>query len=384
MKNKRILVVIDSLGYGGAERLVVSLLPYIEKYNYKFDVMVLFSDLSLKPEIELSSINVITLNQDYADRWSVLRLFYYFRAAVVDKKYDIIWGHLFFGNLYSGLYGIFFKSTKVIWTLHSPCYGVLNQKKFYHKPRQLFEKFFGNLFVDYKVAVSVAVADDYRRLMRWRDIDVIYNGIDFSHFPVSLGELKKAKIRKEYNVDTGEFMIVTPGRYSPEKGHMTMIDAIKILEEKYKIRVTWIVIGNGVFKSNVHNAIISSKLKSKVLLLDAISHANLLDLINSSDIAVIPSIREPFGIVAVEVMGLGIPIIVSRVDGLIEVTKEFKCALTTLPGDPDDLASAIFNIHSRLGYYKDVCADNMNSVRNYFDISICASNWAQKFSDVGQ
>ena len=90
MKNKRILVVIDSLGYGGAERLVVSLLPYIEKYNYKFDVMVLFSDLSLKPEIELSGINVITLNQDYADRWSVLRLFYYFRAAVVDKKYDII------------------------------------------------------------------------------------------------------------------------------------------------------------------------------------------------------------------------------------------------------------------------------------------------------
>ena len=74
MINKRILVVIDSLGYGGAERLLVSLLPYIEKYNYKFDVIVLFSDLSLKSEMKLAGINVIALNQKYSDRWSIFKL----------------------------------------------------------------------------------------------------------------------------------------------------------------------------------------------------------------------------------------------------------------------------------------------------------------------
>ena len=119
MKNKRILVVIDSLGYGGAERLVVSLLPYIEKYNYKFDVMVLFSDLSLKPEIELSGINVITLNQDYADRWSVLRLFYYFRAAVVDKNM-ILFGDIYFLAIFIQGYMEYFVNLQKSSGLYTP------------------------------------------------------------------------------------------------------------------------------------------------------------------------------------------------------------------------------------------------------------------------
>ena len=383
MINKRILVIIDSLGYGGAERLLVSLLPYIEKYNYKFDVIVLFSDLSLKSEMKLAGINVIALNQKYSDRWSIFKLLNIFRSAV-NNEYDVIWGHLFFGNLYSGLYGMFCRSAKIIWTLHSPCYSTLNKRSFYHTLRQLFERFFGKFVADSIVAVSNAVAEDYRSLMKWKIIDVIYNGVDFSHFPKDTTKHNKLKNRYKYNVDTDVFMIITPGRYSPEKGHLVMIDAIKILEEKYKIRVTWVAVGNGSFKSTIQKKIINKELKSRVLLLDAIKHIDLLDLINSSDMAVVPSIREPFGIIAVEVMALGIPIIVSQVDGLIEVVKGSDCALTFSPGCAHDLASNIFNIYYKLDYYEDKCELDIARVRKSFDISVCANKWAQKFSDVCQ
>ena len=120
MKEKRILVVIDSLGYGGAERLLASLLPRFNQKYFKFDVVVLFQDLSLKNEIESNGINVLEIGGLYENRWSIFKILYRLKSILSNNDYDIIWGHLFFGNIYSALSSYFFPKLKVYWKIHSP------------------------------------------------------------------------------------------------------------------------------------------------------------------------------------------------------------------------------------------------------------------------
>jgi len=64
----------------------------------------------------------------------------------------------------------------------------------------------------------------------------------------------------------------------------------------------------------------------------------LFPLIQSADDVVIPSLREPFGIAAAEAMLLGVPVVLTRVDGLIELVGDSEGALMASPGDARSLA----------------------------------------------
>ena len=68
-KEIKVLCVIESLGLGGAERLLVSLLPHIAKSNVHVDVVSLFTDTSLSQELEERGIKVLSFN--IAHRWNI-------------------------------------------------------------------------------------------------------------------------------------------------------------------------------------------------------------------------------------------------------------------------------------------------------------------------
>jgi glycosyltransferase involved in cell wall biosynthesis len=72
-----------------------------------------------------------------------------------------------------------------------------------------------------------------------------------------------------------------------------------------------------------------------------VSEADLRALVAAADVAVAPSLYEPFGLVALEAAALGTPVIVSRTGGLAEFAGDGQLAATVRPGDPADLAEAI-------------------------------------------
>jgi glycosyltransferase involved in cell wall biosynthesis len=61
----------------------------------------------------------------------------------------------------------------------------------------------------------------------------------------------------------------------------------------------------------------------------------------SVDVAVVPSLYEPFGIVALEALACGVPVIASAVGGLKEIVADGQCGLLVPPGDPGALARAL-------------------------------------------
>jgi len=378
---KRILVIIDSLGYGGAERLLVSLLPRIARDGLHVDVVTLLIDISLMPELEKEKINVMPLNA--TNRWSFFKILKDLRKIVKGNSYDVVWGHLYFGNLYSATLGYLFPKLRVIWTLHSPGYSNNPQKKFKHKVKVCIEKFMGHNRVNHIVAVSKAVSNDYRHTTKWKSISVIYNGIDFSKFPTVISKKVASNTRAKYGIKKSDILVVTPGRYAPEKGHKFMIEALEILNTKYKIQAQWICVGSGNFKEHIDKLAKSSNSNDNIHLLNALPHQDLLSLVQSSDLVVIPSIREPFGIIAVESMGLGIPTMVSYVDGLREVSfGDIESPNNIRPCNSVDMAKKIFVMLNDKKIREKLVVFGKNRAIDLFGIQKSADKWSDLLNKV--
>jgi glycogen(starch) synthase len=69
--------------------------------------------------------------------------------------------------------------------------------------------------------------------------------------------------------------------------------------------------------------------------------ADLRSLLHRAGCAVIPSLYEPFGIVALEAMAAGAPTVVARTGGLAEIVEGTNAGLLFEPGNADDLANQI-------------------------------------------
>lgn len=76
----------------------------------------------------------------------------------------------------------------------------------------------------------------------------------------------------------------------------------------------------------------------------ALPRARMRDFWSSLDIAVVPSLYEPFGLVALEAMACGVPVVASAVGGLKEIVEEGVSGLLVPPGDSSALASALVSL----------------------------------------
>ena len=152
-KEIKVLCVIESLGLGGAERLLVSLLPHISKGKIHVDVVSLFTDTSLSQELEERGIKVLPFNITH--RWNIVSTTYKLFTVLKAGNYDVVWSHLYFGNLYSALVGYMLPSLSVIWTLHSPRNAMSHpEKEILFRVRGLFERLLGEYRANKIVAVS--------------------------------------------------------------------------------------------------------------------------------------------------------------------------------------------------------------------------------------
>lgn len=133
------------------------------------------------------------------------------------------------------------------------------------------------------------------------------------------------------NAPTALFHIGFVGRLIPLKGVALLIHAIKILHER-GLQVSLSIAGDGEDKERLQQETKRLKLDAHIRFLGCIP--NISDFYRSIDLLVVPSIREPLGLVAQEAALSACPVIASLVDGLPEVVLDGKtgyCITPTLP-----------------------------------------------------
>ena len=168
--------------------------------------------------------------------------------------------------------------------------------------------------------------------------DVIPNGVDVHDFdrPDGLDDLH------DLRVEPGEKMLVYAGRLEYEKGVQTVLDALPIVLRDQAVR--FYVAGVGTHMDSLREHAARLGLSDRVHFLGFIDEDELRTFYRAADLAVVPSIYEPFGMVALETMASGTPCIAADTGGLRELVVHEATGLRFTPDDPTSLAQMILRL----------------------------------------
>ncbi|MFZ5640608.1 MAG: glycosyltransferase family 4 protein, partial [Bacillota bacterium] len=161
------------------------------------------------------------------------------------------------------------------------------------------------------------------------------------------------------------------GRLVPEKGVQVLIDAIPLVLEQYP-NAKFVISGKGPYEDVLKHQVNRAHLGHKVFFTGFADDEIRNRIFGCSDVAVFPSLYEPFGIVALEAMAAGVPVIVSETGGLAEVIEHEVDGLKFYPGDYRALAHYIvrlFREEELAGRLRGKAWDKVTTVYNWGNIA---------------
>jgi glycosyltransferase involved in cell wall biosynthesis len=208
----------------------------------------------------------------------------------------------------------------------------------------------GGNMADMIVTVSYAMKDELIQLGFPRDkIFVSYNGVDPQKYnPESVSAEQIRKIREFYGLKDGELMILFLGRLVGVKGVDKLIMAMPhVLSKVPKARL--VIVGVGDLQEYLTNLTRTMRLDEYVRFrFDFIPEEERILHYAACDIAVFPSLYEPFGIVALEAMSMEKPVVVGAagVSGMREIVvpcSEEQCGYHIDPNNPSDIAWGVIS-----------------------------------------
>jgi len=288
---------------GGMEKVVLEISRRLVKMGHKVTVLTsdLYSDKPFIGEENLGGIKIIRFKNKYnllgygycpdAMRWLKENF----------QNYDVIHSHGY--NRFLSEFGVSFLSGKipVVFTPHG----------FIHTRKNILAKKIHDLFIGRKVgkadictALTKLDLKDYARLGVAREkIIEIPNGVDIGKY--NKIDIKRiGLLKKKYELDKNTLLYV--GRIHKSKGLQYVIKAIKDLDCKL-----FVVGPDGGFKGELVEQIKEEGVMGKVIFSGAISDEDLIAVYHASDIFVLFSEWEGFGLVVIEAMAAGKPVIVS-------------------------------------------------------------------------
>lgn len=167
-------------------------------------------------------------------------------------------------------------------------------------------------------------------------IAVIPNGIDMREWTTTVPDRRGARDRYAPGVP----LIVFAGRLEWEKGVHTLLDAmVELLHDVPDARL--VIAGKGGKAEDLAAHAARLKVGDAITFTGWLPEADLHALVAAADLAVVPSLYEPFGLVALEAAALGTPVIVARTGGLAEIAAGGRVAATFPPGDATALAGVM-------------------------------------------
>jgi glycosyltransferase involved in cell wall biosynthesis len=163
----------------------------------------------------------------------------------------------------------------------------------------------------------------------------INNFIDLNKFKI----IDKASCRKNLSLPQDKKILLNVSNLVKSKGHDDLIKSIASLKDKTRDFQLYII-GEGAEECNIKKKIKELKLDNFITIVGSVSNENLLQWYCASDLFVFPSYQESFGIVQIEAMACGTPVIAYENEGSKEVLSGYKNNLVKI-GDIENLSKKI-------------------------------------------
>jgi glycosyltransferase involved in cell wall biosynthesis len=173
--------------------------------------------------------------------------------------------------------------------------------------------------------------------------------------------VKKAS-RKMLNLQDDVFYLITVGRLIKRKSIETMLQALGQIKNN---RIKLLIIGDGPEKGRLMDMAADLGLDQRVQFPGYVSGDDKFRYLAVSDLFILTSLHEGFGIVFMEAMNAGLPIVATNHGGQVDLLKHNENALLIDVGDVNACRDAILRFVRDKTFYKKCSSNNKKRIRNY-------------------
>jgi glycosyltransferase involved in cell wall biosynthesis len=172
-------------------------------------------------------------------------------------------------------------------------------------------------------------------------ISVIPNGVNTAAFDEQ--RARDNTVERQLYAQPDEQIVFHIGRMVHEKGAQVLVEAIPFVLNAFP-QARFVIAGRGPLLEQLKQRAAALHIGHKVLFPGFVTDEEAVRMFCIADVAVFPSLYEPFGLVALEAMAARTPLVVASVGGLAEVTAHDKTAITVFPNDAGSLAWGISKV----------------------------------------
>lgn len=355
----RVLHYLSSSAWGGAEEHALSLLeampdhgmiPYLAASPRLLETM--------GPRLAAFGSRTIAIERTSLRDWRHARRFWNFLRS---ERIDLVHSHLFVASLFASPIARLAGVPAVVETFHL--------REAWREGHWLKGSFWLDRqisrFVDRYIAVSHAAElhlVENKRIARAK-VTRIYNGRDLVRFaPPSTSEVDAA--RRELGVSVN-LVALALGRLEPQKGHVFLIDALKMLAPRWP-KLVALCVGTGALESELKARADAAGLADRITFLG--QRDDTERLLAAADLVVLPSLFEGLPLVAVEALAMARPIVATDVEGTREIVTDGDTGVLVRPADPAALAEGIERILADPSLGARLGARGRSLVERNFDV----------------
>ena len=394
MAEYRVLIVNHAVDIGGAERVLLSFLDHLSRDLFE-PALACPHDGPLVGEMRERNIPVFmgfpapmllgVKRKSVGSNWKAVLAYPWDMASTVFKLarlikregFDLVFTNSAKGDIYGSLAG-WLAGRPVIWRLHD----IVNTDAFSALNVWMF-KTFANLFAREVLAISQAVKDALiAQGVSQSKVKVAYNGVE-------LEDAKRGvpvqEVRARWDIDVDAPLAGMVGRLVDWKGPDYFVEAAALVADKIP-EARFMLVGDAVFGEGGYVDALKAR-TTELGIEDRVVFTgfrdDVSDIMACLDLLVHASILpEPFGLVLIEAMAQGTPVVASSGGGVEEIVEDGVSGMVVPPRDARVMAEAMVKVLSSPDEARVMGAAGRERVEELFDIRMTTRVIEEEFLEV--
>ncbi|MCX5788629.1 MAG: glycosyltransferase [Elusimicrobia bacterium] len=364
---KRVLFVATSTTQGGAEKTVYTLATLLDPQKFQVAGIV-----SLKPKgvfaekLESMGHKVYTLGLTGRPNLGHLKAL---GDIVRETKPDLVHAVMFQAIQFSRAMRLFGYAE----------FPLLSAPRVHYRTRSNFSLWIDRLLKPFDAMLATESEASRKYLLEKLKYDpdkvvTVYNGTDIASWPLS--KVDRERVRGKLGLGPEHVLIGAVGRLDEQKGHRFLLEAVAQLKAAHKVKLA--VVGEGPLRGELEALARSLHLEHDVVFPGELQ--NIPVWLSAFDIFVQPSLWEGLPNALLEAMGMGLPVIATKVDGVPELVQHDVNGLLVEAGQPQGLFMAIQDLALDAAFRGRLASAAKRTIQEKFKLADMIANYEKLYA----
>lgn len=330
-KEPRVLHLISSSGFLGAENVVLELAKESTKAGYWVAIGILENRNNLHMELADRAVNEGVKMRIFPcrgrfDKGTISSI----RSFIKEENPNILHSHGYKANFYV----LSANRWKVPWVVTNHLWKktTFALKVYAYLDSLLMRR------ANKVVAVSDEIAFEMMsKGISSQKITIIDNGVDLERFSMSRND----KLRNSFGFNGTSKVIGTIASLTPEKGHIYLIEAVRKVVDVFP-ECRFLIVGDGIERESLEKRTSELGLTEKIVFTGR--RKDIPEILSLLDVFVLPSLKEGLPVALLEAMAAGLPVIATKVGAIPKVIVNNETGILVEPRSSDSLSTAILGL----------------------------------------